>query len=110
MRPKKSVVFTRWTEAFLDTLDKRSRERVLRVISRLESDGLLAYPDARKMQGIDNLVEIRVRSPWDGQVRVFYAYADSNAIYTLNGFIKKTQETPLKELRLAKAIMKEIGL
>ena len=43
-------------------------------------------------------------------MRVFYAYADSNAIYTLNGFIKKTQETPLKELRLAKAIMKEFGL
>lgn len=110
MRLKKAVIYTHWTEDFLDTLDKRTRKRFEVIVDRLMQDGLLTYPDARKMQGHDNLFEIRVRSSWDGQVRVFYAYADSNAIYMLNGFIKKTQETPLKELRLARAIMKEIGL
>ena len=62
------------------------------------------------MQGHDNLFEIRVRSQQDGQVRVFYAYATGSAIYTLNGFVKKTQETPLRELKRARAIMKELGL
>lgn len=110
MKLKKVVIVTHWTEDFLDTLDARTRERFDTVIQALKQDGLLTYPSARKLQGYDNLFEIRIRSPWDGQVRVFYAYADCNAIYTLNGFIKKTQETPLKELRLAKTIMKEIGL
>ena len=53
--------------------------------------------------------EIRVKVARN-QYREFYCYAVGNIIYVLNGFVKKTQKTPLAEIRKAKAIMKGLGL
>ncbi len=51
--------------------------------------------------------EIRVRDA-SGAFRVFYVAAIADAIYVLNAFQKKTQQTPKREIDIATARLKQI--
>lgn len=55
----------------------------------------------------DGLFELRLKSE-EGIVRVLYCTLVGRKIVMLHSFVKKTQKTPLKELRIAEARMKEI--
>ena len=55
------------------------------------------------------LWEMRSSLPSKREARVIFAVSNSQ-IAVLNGFIKKTQKTPLEELRLAARRLKELAL
>ena len=55
----------------------------------------------------DGLFEIRARGA-EGIGRAFYCCMKGKRVVILHGFVKKTQATPIKELRLAKQRMKEV--
>jgi hypothetical protein len=55
----------------------------------------------------DGLFEIRARGP-EGIGRAFFCCMKGRRIVILHGFVKKTQATPIKELRLAKQRLKEV--
>jgi phage-related protein len=53
------------------------------------------------------LFELRIKGA-EGIARVFFCTMIKQEIVMLNSFIKKTQKTPEKELKLAKQRMKEL--
>ena len=55
----------------------------------------------------DGLFEIRARGP-EGIGRAFFCCMKGRRVVILHGFVKKTQATPVKELRLAKQRMKDV--
>lgn len=55
----------------------------------------------------DGLFEIRARGP-EGIGRAFFCTLVGRRIVILHGFIKKSQETPNKELRIARKRLKEV--
>lgn len=55
----------------------------------------------------EGLFELRPRSP-EGIGRAFYCFVMNRRIVILHAFIKKTQETPERELKLARKRMKEV--
>jgi phage-related protein len=55
----------------------------------------------------EGLFEIRARSS-EGIGRACFCCMKGKRIVILHGFVKKTQATPIKELRLAKQRMKEV--
>ena len=55
----------------------------------------------------NGLFELRLKSE-EGIARVLYCTLVGRKIVMLHSFVKKTQKTPLKELRIAEARMKEI--
>lgn len=63
----------------------------------LRKTGTLSFPLGRKLQ--KNLFEVRTTGPT--QWRATYAYLPKNKIIILSFFAKKTQQTPLKEIKLA---------
>jgi phage-related protein len=65
----------------------------------------LRMPYSRAMG--DGLFELRPRSS-EGIARVFYCYMIPRHIVVLHAFVKKTQETPKRELKIARKKMKEI--
>ena len=65
----------------------------------------LRMPHSRAMG--DGLFELRPRGP-EGVGRALYCYVYGQRIVVLHAFLKKTQETPEKELRLARKRMKEV--
>jgi phage-related protein len=70
-----------------------------------ESGPHLGMPYTRAMG--DGLFEIRARGT-EGIGRAFFCCIKDRRIVILHSFIKKSQTTPMKELRLAKKRMKEI--
>ncbi|MCX5813344.1 MAG: type II toxin-antitoxin system RelE/ParE family toxin [Proteobacteria bacterium] len=65
----------------------------------------LRMPHSRAMG--DGLFELRPRSS-EGIGRVFYCFMINQRIVILHAFIKKTRETPKRELKLARKRMKEV--
>jgi len=71
----------------------------------LEFGSNLGMPHTRAIEG--GLFELRVKGK-DGIARVFYCTKVGKRIVMLHVFVKKTQKTPKKELRLAIQRMKEV--
>ncbi len=65
----------------------------------------LRLPHSRAMG--DGLFELRPRGR-SGIGRAFYCFLVGRRVVVVHAFIKKTQQTPDKELKLARARMKEI--
>lgn len=73
----------------------------LAMVERLEQDGYLVEPFAKKLD--KELFEMRVRR--GRQVRVLYCYEDGDVIIGLHAFVKKTQKLQQKELKQAKRML-----
>lgn len=71
----------------------------------VESGPNLGLPYTRPFG--DGLFEIRARGE-EGIGRAFFCALVGRRIVILHGFIKKTQQTPIKELKLARKRLKEI--
>ncbi len=84
----------------LASLPADMRARFLRIAGLIEEFGPanVGMPHIRSLGR--KLWEVRV-SGRDGIARGIYVLADGNKIIVLNVFIKKTQQTPEKNLRLA---------
>ena len=104
---KKQVVITSQANDFIFSQSISVVNRFVELIHKLETVGQLMIPDAKKVD--KELFELRLRTEGN-QYRAFYCYAVGNIIYVLSGFIKKTQKTPLSEIRKAHRIMKGLGL
>ena len=102
---KKMIVYTRQATEFIYAQPISAVTKMLQTIKELGEEGSLGMPFARKID--KELFEVRVRDSGN-QYRVFYCYAVRNLIYILNGFVKKTKETPLAEIRKAHALIRQI--
>lgn len=88
----------------MSTLEPRVRTKVSGAINLLTESGPHMMPPYMKKL-LPNLYELRVKSKI--AVRVFYS-PKTGIYYLLHAFIKKTQKTPEKELKIAIDRMKEL--
>lgn len=89
-------------EKFALSIDGNLYGHVLSVFDRLRSEGnMLNMPFSRPLGG--GLFELRITCSL--QIRFFYIFKEGSAI-VLHGFIKKTQQTPPKEIEYARKTMK----
>jgi len=89
---------------FIQDQDKPANAKIISAIELLETDGpYLKPPYVKKLQG--KLYELRI----SGQVaiRILYTICEGE-YYLLHAFKKKTQKTPIKELRIALDRMKQL--
>jgi phage-related protein len=78
----------------------------LRLLDLMQEFGAnLCMPHSRAMG--DGLFELRPKGR-EGTGRVFYCTHVKRHVVILHSFVKKTQETPLLELRKARARLKEV--
>lgn len=78
----------------------------LRLAQLMEEHGAdLRMPHSRALG--DGLFELRCKGD-EGVGRAFYCTMVGRQIVILHGFVKKTQETPPAELRLARKRLKEV--
>ena len=85
---------------FVDNLSFKAQRRFFVKIDLLEDYGpRLPEPHAKKLE--NDLYELRFEGD-DGIVRIIYFFYIGKTIILLNGFKKKTQKTPRREIELAK--------
>jgi len=92
-----------------DFLDARPavKLKAFRILSHLEEFGLnLAIPHIKKLSGTP-LWEIRILG--EDNVRILYVALKGKQIVLLHAFVKKTNKTPRKEIKLGLSRLKEIS-
>lgn len=90
---------------FINALSERQKRKIIRSISYIEKYGIIiAIPHVKKLTGTP-LWEIRVLG--QDNIRVFYASVLVDSVLLVHGFIKKSQETPRKEIEVATSRLNE---
>lgn len=94
-----------FTEFYLEQTENVKRKinyclNMVKTVDRVPSSIL------RNMEGTEGLYEIRVEVG-SNIFRIFCCFDDGALVILFNGFQKKTQKTPKKEIDRAKQLMKE---
>ena len=85
---------------FLDSLEVKMRTKAFGSIEILEEFGNgLREPHSSPIG--DGLFELRIKFSSD-ITRIFYFFCVNNKIILTNGFVKKTDKTPKREIELAR--------
>ena len=93
-------------EEFLDTLSDKQVEKVLWVLRIIRDVDFVPKEYLKKLVNTDDIWEIRVKSG-SNIFRILGFFHKNKIIILTNGFMKKTQKTPLKEIKLAQNRKKE---
>ncbi len=87
---------------FLDSLDIKMRQKMLRSIQALQDMGISLRMPLSESLG-DGIFELRAKVGSNISRVMYFFIIDDSAVLT-HGFIKKTQKTPASELEKAKKI------
>ena len=92
-------------EEFLDSLDIAMKSKLVMILKVLQEKGnQLREPYSKHLE--DGIFEIRGKVGSDIS-RVLYFFYYGGKIILTNGFVKKTQKTPSKEIKRAKEYRKD---
>lgn len=94
-------------DAEIEALPADMRARLVRLSEIIEEHGLDALPRDAVDHLDDKLWELRLRGK-SGISRAIYVTAIGQRVVIVRVFIKKTQKTPNKELRLARERAKDV--
>jgi phage-related protein len=96
-------------EEWFETIPADIKAKVLRIIEMLVMVGPhhVREPYVKHVEGQRKLFEIRAKGK-DGIARVFYCTISGQKIILLHGFMKKTAETPKREIDIAVKRMQEV--
>lgn len=100
---KKLVRYDKNAIKELESFDLKVQADLLSMTKILSTEGKLEYPQGKKLT--KDIFEIRIKT--DGVYRGFYAYIYDKNIIILHFFKKKSQKTPLKNLKLAEKRLKK---
>jgi phage-related protein len=87
-------------EEFLDGLGPKQAQKVAWVLKLIKELPLVPGQYLKKLEGTDNLWEVRAEFGGDA-FRLLGFLESGNRIILTNGFAKKTQKTPDREIELA---------
>lgn len=104
----KNIIQTDESEEFEACLTVEEAEEYNHALLVLHDRGRLEWPLVAKVSGEDNLFAIRIRK--GGNARFFYAYDDGTSVWILNGYEKKTEGIPRRELKRARQLKRKYGL
>ena len=94
-------------DAEMDALPADMRARLVRLSSIIEEHGIDALPRDTVDHLDDKLWELRIRGK-SGISRAIYVTATGQRVVIVRVFIKKTQKTPNRELRIARERAKDL--
>ena len=101
---RKVIAYENYYKDFFDTLDKGTQEKVLYGLLLLKTQDKLPAKYVKFLK--DGLYELRIE--WQGNIyRIFFCYDEGRIVILFNGFQKKSEKTPKKEIEKAKILRKE---
>ena len=87
-------------EEFFDTLSDRVVQKIIAVIELVETERIIPVKFFKKLTDTE-LYECRIQ--WQSNIyRLFCFFDRNNKVVVTNGFAKKTQKTPQREIDKAK--------
>ena len=84
---------------FLDALNSKQAKKVAWVLSLIEDMDLVPKEYYKKLTNTDDIWEVRIQLASD--IFRVLGFPDSNHVVLTNGFVKKSQQTPRREIQTA---------
>ncbi|WP_085537238.1 type II toxin-antitoxin system RelE/ParE family toxin [Massilibacteroides vaginae] len=101
---RKILLYGGFFEAFMDELTEKEKEKVQYGLLLLKTQDKLSTKFVKFIQ--DELYELRIQ--YNSNIfRVFFIFDQGNIVILFNGFQKKTQKTPIREINKALKIKEE---
>ena len=98
------VTFGSYFEDFLETLPQKVVEKIDYIFLLLRTEERITQKFVKHISS--GLYEVRILV--EGNIyRIFFCFDEGRLVVLFNGFHKKTQKTPIKEVNTALKIMKE---
>ena len=95
-------------EVFLDSLNSKQAQKVIWVLQLIEDVEVIPVQYFKKLVNTDDIWEVRVQS--GSNIFRLLGFCDGESLVILNhAFQKKTQKTPLKEIKLSEARTERIS-
>ncbi len=105
MEIKREIIFfDHYFEYFFKTLDDKTKDKVDEILYLVSILDIIPAKYLRKIVNTKSLYEIRIESR-SNIYRIFCCFDDNKLVVLFNGFQKKTQKTPKKEIEKAEKIM-----
>ena len=107
MEHKRQLVFFKdYFRDFFEPLNDKVKDKIDQVLFLVRIAEQIPSKFFRHMTGTDVLFEIRIE--YRGNIyRIFCCFDEGNLVVLFNGFQKKSQKTPRKEIDRALSIMDE---
>jgi phage-related protein len=107
MKTIREIVFYKnYFDDFFETLNNNVKDKIDEVLFMITILERIPTQFFKSIEGAKGLFEIRVK--YESNIyRIFCCFDKGNLILLFNGFQKKTQKTPIKELSKAKKLMEE---
>lgn len=104
MAERKIRAYKRYFTDFIQSIRPEEARKVFYVIDMLKIQDRVSEKFVKYLE--DGIYELRAE--YNGNIfRVFFVFDEGNIVLLMNGFQKKSQKTPKKELSLAKKLKKE---
>ncbi len=106
----KKIVYLGSSQKDIDGFPAKAKQRIITALTAVSAGLNLSPNDFKYMATVGTGVyELRIKA--DRQYRIFYVAKFEEALYILHAFVKKTQETPQKDIELGatryKALLNE---
>jgi len=98
--------FGNYFHDFYQEQDHKIRDKIDYVLDLIANVEAVPKKFFKSLSGTDGLYEIRVITP-SKNIRIMCFLDEGNLIILVNCFVKKTQKTPRKEIKLAERLKKE---
>jgi phage-related protein len=107
MEKKRQIIYYKnYFNDFFDSLSEKVKDKIDYVLFLITVADRIPKKFFQYMEGTDGLFEIRVE--FESNIyRIFCCFDEGKLVVLFNGFQKKTQKTPLKELDKALKIKME---
>jgi len=107
VRTNREIIFYKdYFDDFFQTLTDKVKNKVDDVLYMMTILERIPTKFLKSIEGIKGLFEIRIE--YESNIyRIFCCFDKGNIVVLFNGFQKKTQKTPTKELKKAQKIMEE---
>ena len=107
MDHKREIVFyKKYFDEFIEPLTNKLKDKVYEVLFMITILEKIPAKFLKSIEGIKGLFEIRIE--YESNIyRIFCCFDKGNLVILFNGFQKKSQKTPGKELNKAENIMAE---
>ncbi len=105
-RIREIVAYRHYFEEFLNKQPKRVQDKIFKIIEAIETLERIPQQYLKHVEGTSGLYETKVQlgsNIW----RVFCFFDKDRLVILLNGFQKKSQRTPKREIEKAIVLMKE---
>ncbi len=107
METIREIVFYKgYFDDFFESLSEKVKDKIDEVLFMMTILERVPIKFFKSIEGVKGLFEIRIE--YESNIyRIFCCFDKGNLVVLFNGFQKKTQKTPIKELQKAEKIMNE---